>query len=81
MAAPTGHVTVVIVVAVVPEPHTVVTGPAGERVTDGEAGSLRDTDGEAGSLRDTVWLRDDDGDATLADTDGVASEDGTPPDG
>jgi hypothetical protein len=37
MAAPAGHVTVVGVVADAPEPHTVVTGPAGERVTDGEA--------------------------------------------
>ena len=53
MTAPVGHVTVVIVLEAVPKPQTVVTGPIGERVTDGEAGREGDTDGEAGREGDT----------------------------
>ena len=40
----------------VPKPQTVVTGPIGERVTDGEAGREGDTDGEAGREGVTDWL-------------------------
>jgi hypothetical protein len=53
MTEPAGHVTVVVVKDDVPELQAVVTGPTGERVTDGVAGSLRDTDGVAGREGDT----------------------------
>ena len=53
MTAPTGHVTVVVVPEVVPEPHAVVTGPGGERVLEGVAGREGDTEVEAGRERET----------------------------
>ena len=87
MTAPAGHVTVVVVKAVVPEPHTV-------EYSDGEPDRLADTVREAVTLRPNVGVRDDVGDtddeceretatvverdgetATEADTLGVAALD------
>ena len=67
MMAPAGHVTVVVVKADVPEPHTV-------EYSDGEPERLADTVREAVTLMPKVGVRDDVGD-TDAVREGEAATD------
>jgi hypothetical protein len=80
MTAPAGHVTVVVVAAVVPELHAVEYSCPGEGVTDGLAEREADTDELAGREADTERLADVETDAAALspgdlDTDGEAARD------
>ena len=76
MMAPAGHVTVVVVKADVPEPHTVEYSWPGEAVTDGLAGREADTerltvaDTDAMALAPNVCEGEREGER-VRDTDGL----------
>jgi hypothetical protein len=58
MMAPAGHVTVVVVVDVVPEPHAVENRSPGDRVTDGLAGREAEAERLDDLLRDALTVGD-----------------------
>jgi hypothetical protein len=80
MTAPAGHVTVVVVAAVVPELHAVEYSCPGEGVTDGLAGREADTERLDDTEDATERLADVEPDAAALspgdlDTDGEAARD------